>query len=86
MCGEPQENRVQLQYHLDQHMIYSARCCYCDKSYLSEDLLKTHYKYEHIRRKKEKINFRKRLILDRVEKDRVENVTDTGRCNDKMYL
>lgn len=81
MCGAPQEDRVQLQYHLDQHMNFSAPCIYCDKSYLSEDLLKTHYKIEHLRKAKEKKIYRKNMILAKIEKDPTEPHTGEYRWN-----
>lgn len=56
----------QLQDHLDQHMIYSIPCAYCDRFFLQEDSLSRHQRTEHSRKVKEKMVYRKKLILKKV--------------------
>lgn len=68
MCGMEQQNSLELQKHLDEHLIYSVPCKYCDKSFLSKSLREEHIRQRHTGRRNRRIYKDRLIILDRIDK------------------
>lgn len=71
LCEDELPSAAALQRHLDQHMIYSVQCKFCDRSFLNRNLTEHHIKIAHRDKRKRRI-FRHKLILARVDKDEIQ--------------
>ncbi|CAG9858639.1 unnamed protein product [Phyllotreta striolata] len=67
-CGKSHQHATELQKHIDQHMMHSIECGYCDKSFLSSGAKEEHVFKMHKGKKKMKI-YNDSLILDQKSYD-----------------
>ncbi|XP_018576372.1 uncharacterized protein LOC108914931 isoform X2 [Anoplophora glabripennis] len=88
LCFTEIKNQEALQKHLEEHASYSVRCKYCDKSFLSKSLREDHLKTAHTE-KKERILYKKDIIMDRIDKDganRPPQKKNSGNSQYKVFI
>lgn len=66
LCSEELDSMLELQQHLVKHKRRSIQCLYCDKSFLTQTIYRTHLQKEHKNTKYSDIKCKRPIIEDKI--------------------